>query len=276
MRTTRLRIDAPEHGLAADLTFDARTAAYEEPRQTRYQDVRLQFDVTRATQFGSWSGTITTGGDVIALDGLTVWGCKDRSWGVRPVGAPAPMAPLRQPPQLCFLWAPINFPDDVFHYIVFEDADGVPWSEGGAVLPVIGPDDATVGPDTRFDHVQDVDLGIEWAPGLRRSRHAELSFRRGAGEREHIDLEPLLTFRMSGVGYTHPMWGHGRWHDDLVVAGEVHDVAEIDDTALHHVHVQQVMRATWGDRTGLGVLEQIVLGDHHARGLTGFTDGFAG
>ena len=62
MRTTRLDDRRPEHGLQAELTFDARTAAYEEPRQTRYTDVRLQFDVTRATQFGGWSGEIRTAG----------------------------------------------------------------------------------------------------------------------------------------------------------------------------------------------------------------------
>jgi hypothetical protein len=275
MRTTTISIDAPEQGLQAELTFDARTAAYEEPRQTRYTDVRLQFDVTRATQFGSWSGSITTGDDTLPLDGLTVWGCKDRSWGVRPVGAPAPMAPLARPPQLCFLWAPLNFPDDVFHYIVFEDSDGVPWSQGAAVLPIIGAGDPTVGPGTRFDHVHDVRLGIDWEPGLRRSRHATIDFRRAGGTAaERIELEPQLTFRMSGVGYTHPTWGHGRWHDELVVAGEVVDAAAIDDTEFHHLHVQQVMKASWGERVGLGVLEQIVIGPHEARGLTGLNDGF--
>ena len=115
-----------------------------------------------------------TGDDTLALDGLTVWGCKDRSWGVRPVGAPAPMAPLRQLPQLCFLWAPLNFPDDVFHYIVFEDADGVPWSEGGGrAARSSARTTPTVGPDTRFEHVHDVHLGIDWEPGLRRSRRAD-------------------------------------------------------------------------------------------------------
>ena len=39
-----------------------------------------------------------------------------------------------------------DFPDDVFHYIVFEDADGIPWSEGGAVIPVIGPQDGPQSP----------------------------------------------------------------------------------------------------------------------------------
>ena len=54
------------------------------------------------------------------------------------------------------------------------------------------------------------------------------------------------------------------------------EAADIDDTELHHLHVQQVMRATWGDRVGLGVLEQIVIGPHHARGLTGLADGWTG
>lgn len=275
MRTSRLVIDAPEHGLEADLVFEARTAAYEEPRQTRYTDVRLQFDVTRATQFGAWSGTIRTPHGTISLDGQQVWGCKDRSWGTRPVGAPAPMAPLPLSPQLCFLWAPINFPDRAFHYIVFEDGDGVPWSVGGAVIPTLGPGDDTVGPDTSAERIQDVDLDIAWEPGLRRARSAGVTFRRvSSDEREHIALEPLLTFRMSGVGYSHPTWGHGRWHDELVVGGETLRCDEIDDTEMHHLHVQQVMRATWGDQRGLGVLEQLVIGPHRRRGLTGITDGF--
>ena len=132
------------------------------------------------------------------------------------------MAPAQQLPQICFLWAPLNFADDVFHYIVFEDADGVPWSEGGAVLPVIGPRDDTVGPDVRFEHVarrparHRLGAGAAAVPPGRAVRSAG----RPAASEERIDLEPQLTFRMSGVGYSHPTWGHGRWHDELVVGGE--------------------------------------------------------
>jgi hypothetical protein len=75
MRTTKVTVDAPEHGLQAELVFEARTAAFEEPRQTRYQDVRLMMDVTRATQFGDWSGTVTTGGTTLDLAGHTFRGC---------------------------------------------------------------------------------------------------------------------------------------------------------------------------------------------------------
>jgi hypothetical protein len=153
----------------------------------------------------------------------------------------------------------------------------VPWSEGGAILPVLAPGDPTVGPGSRFEEITDAALDIEWRPGQRHARRSVLTFRRpGSEEREEVVLEPQLTFRMSGVGYGHPTWGHGRWHDELVVAGEAVGVDEIDDTQPHHLHVQQVMRATWGDRTGLGVLEQIVIGPHHARGLTGLNDGAPG
>ena len=35
------------------------------------------------------------------------------------------------------------------------------------------------------------------------------------------------------------------------------------------------MRARWGDREGLGVLEQLAFGEHHPSGLTGILDGYA-
>ena len=124
MRTTRVTVDAPEHGLDAELVFEARTAAFEEPRQTRYQDARVTMDVTRATQFGNWSGTVSTGGTALDLAGRTFRRLQGplvgRAAGRR-AGADGAASAA---PQLCFLWAPLNFDDAVVHYIVFEDADG--------------------------------------------------------------------------------------------------------------------------------------------------------
>jgi hypothetical protein len=78
---------------------------------------------------------------------------------------------------------------------------------------------------------------------------------------------------MKGIGYGHPTWGHGKWHGELAVCGEAHKTADLDALALDTVHIQQVMRATWGERTGLGVLEQIVIGPYEPGGLTGLLDG---
>jgi hypothetical protein len=274
MRVNRIIVDAPDQEMSAELLFTARTAAYEEPRQTRHQGARLLLDLTRATQFGAWTGRLSSGRSTRSLDGVTAWGTKDRSWGIRPVGDPPVMAPSTAAPQLCFFWAPINFDDVAVHYIVFEDGDGVPWSEAGAVLPVIGPAEDTVGPATRFDPLGSVALGVDWESGLRRSRQADLSFRRQGREGlERINLNPLLTFRMSGAGYGHPGWSHGRWHDELAVGGEDFAVGDLDNTEFRNLHVQQVMRASWADRVGLGVLEQLVIGPHRARRLRGLADG---
>jgi hypothetical protein len=104
---------------------------------------------------------------------------------------------------------------------------------------------------------------------------ATLEFTRASGELEIVDLEPTLTFRMRGAGYSHPVWGHGRWHDELVVGGETHRIDELDSLDPSCLHVQQVVRARWGARTGIGVLEQAVLGPHAPSGFTGYTDGGA-
>ncbi|MGY4101916.1 hypothetical protein ACW2Q0_20530 [Nocardia sp. R16R-3T] len=62
-RINRIVVDAPEFQLAAEIEFRARTAAFEEARQTHYQGTRLWMDSTRATQFGSWTGTLTVAGE---------------------------------------------------------------------------------------------------------------------------------------------------------------------------------------------------------------------
>jgi hypothetical protein len=88
-----------------------------------------------------------------------------------------------------------------------------------------------------------------------------------------VELEPVLTFRMRGAGYLHPEWGHGRWHDELAVGAEEHKVAELDTLDPSCIHVQQVMRATWRERTGLGVLEQLAIGPHAPSGFRDLFDG---
>ena len=93
------------------------------------------------------------------------------------------------------------------------------------------------------------------------------------GERRDIELEPLLCFRMKGIGYTHPEWGHGRWKGELAIGGESWKTADLDETALENLHIQQVMRARCGDREGVGVLEQIALGPHAPSGFESLLDG---
>ncbi len=275
LRINRVMVDAPEHGLVADLTYVARTVAIEEPRQTMYQGGRLVMDSTRLTQWGTWSGSIDVAGERVDVYAAGTYGTKDRSWGVGPVGAPTPMAPAATLPQIFFLWAPLQFDDCCTHFMVFERSDGTPLVKSGAIVPVLTDRDApTWGVDDAYEHLAGGSHKVSWEPGLRRSDGARLTLERATGAQETISLEPLLTFRMRGIGYMHPTHGHGHWHDELAVHGEDLSVVELDTVEPWSIHVQQVMQATWGDRTGMGVLEQLAVGPHAPSGLTGLFDGF--
>jgi hypothetical protein len=270
LRITRIRVDAPEHGLTADLLAHARTPACEESRATSYEASRQVMDRSRAVQMLTWTGELSMAGRPLELPSL-VYGTKDRSWGIRLVGDPIPAAPPPNPERrgTLFLWAPLNFADRCLHYAVYEDIEGRPWSQTSLELPVIGPDGEVCVPDSAIRRLGSIEHRVRWAPGLRRSNGATLLLNSEAP----VELEPLLAFRMKGVGYQHPTWNHGRWHDELAVGGEVHTVDELDTLAPDCLHIQQVVRATWGNHTGLGVLEQAVVGPYRPAGFRAMFDG---
>ncbi|HZR84010.1 MAG TPA: hypothetical protein VFD92_23135 [Candidatus Binatia bacterium] len=274
MRRVRLRIAPNETGIAADLEFVARTACIEEGRQTMRRDGRTMMDSTRFTQLGRWSGEIRYAGKTVGVDAARVYGTKDRSWGVRPVGAADPGgAPPTELPQIFFLWAPVQWKDRCTHALVFEDASGRPWHQEAMIIPAYDSVDAIPGiEDPRTEHLPRVEHHLEYVPGTRRARSAEIALVDWKGARRVMRLEPLLCFRMKGIGYTHPTWGHGHWKGELAVAGESWKTADLDEMAIDNQHVQQVMRATMDGEEGVGVMEQLAYGPYPRYGLNEFLD----
>jgi len=272
---TRVRCDAPDLGIDADVVFHPRTVAVEEPRQTIHDGSRLMMDVTRLTQWGAWDGSIRAGDGQIPIERSAVLGTKDRSWGIRPIGQPAPAAPSPRPQQIFFLWAPINFAERATHFLVFERDDGTRWVESAAVVPVLAGDGApTWDPDGGgVEHLPGGDHAVRWEPGLRRAQGARIALHHPGRDAETIDLEPTITFRMRGIGYMHPEWAHGTWRGEAHVGAEEHPVEALDTLDPWNIHVQQVVRArsSTGEE-GLGVLEQLVFGPHPS-GFAGFLDG---
>lgn len=260
----RLTVEAPEVGIRADLVFSAVARAVEEPRFTRLSGVRTTMDYTRLTQFGSWSGSVEVDGRRHDCS-RDVHGCRDRSWGVRPVGEREAGAPSRELPQFFWLWAPLWFGDVGVHADAQEEADGTRWHDNAVIVPAGDPTSLEPLRRLPFDHE------VTWRPGTRRARAARLR----VGD-EVIDLEPLADFQMLGLGYLHPEWSHGVWKGEEASGHERWVVSELDPLAPQHLHVQQVVRARWGDRTGTGVLEQLVIGPHAPSGFEGLFDGAAG
>ena len=255
LRTLRLVVEPNQWGLSADLTFTGRADVIEEPRFHRAHEGRVYMDSTRLTQHITISGQITVDGETIRLTPDRTWGSRDRSWGIRPVGEREPDAP--GPTQFFWLWSPVNFEDLCTHFDVNEDADGTRWHQAGMIAPVGG---ATAPASA-------VDWSIEYQPGTRYARRATITLTPAGGEPLQIALRPLYNFSMVGLGYNHPVWGHGMRVGDAVADGESFALADVDPAVPLNLHIQAVCEATCGARTGIGVLEQLIIGPHARSGF---------
>lgn len=270
MRTHHITVDG-RHGVAADLTVTAIAPVIEEPRFVHRAGPRVLFDYTRLTQFGRWTGWIDVDGHRIDIDdGSGVVGVRDRSWGIRPVGQRVAAPPSA--PQFFWLWTPTVFDDICTHAAVNHESDGRAWHESCALVPRLTGDEPTLDPG-RVQRGGSVELDLRWRSGSRWVEQLTVRLGFWGADPVEVSYEPLVQFQMVGIGYRHPTWGHGTYlgadestRDEIVLA----DVDPGDPLSLH---VQSVSRATWGDRVGVGIVEQLVIGPHEPTGLRGIVDG---
>jgi hypothetical protein len=193
---------------------------------------------------------------------------------MRPVGAPVTTNWPGRSPQAFWLWAPLHFEDRFTHLALHEYTSGQRWLETALVLDPIGPTSVPWGTDG-VRECDDIRYDLVWEPGTREIASAELWFNDPDEGEVHIELEKKFTFRMRGIGYSHPHWAHGSSHGELETGGESIRLEDFDPTDFHSLHLQNVVVARMGDRTGIGVLEQACFGPHDPTGLTGLNDGHA-
>jgi hypothetical protein len=286
LRRLALRVASPEHGVAADLEFVGRAPAWEEPRFVRRAGARTLMDLTRLTQNGVWRGSVEVDGVRTAIAPDRFWGTRDRSWGIRSVGEPDTQMVPGGDRQFYWLWAPLNFDDRVTLFFRNDDAEGRPWARWAAVVPVRSDATAAVAPfDAHSDRARtfpEPRSSVRLRAGSRHAERATLLFGRPAHAAHadardaeiSIELEPRFEFYMSGIGYMHPVWGHGRNRGELAVGFDVERLSDVDRNDLLHLHVQALcdarMKLPDGSvRAGQGVLEQLVLGRHAPSGIDG-------
>jgi hypothetical protein len=269
LRVMRISVESIEHGVRAELTFTARSAAVEEPHYSWRVGVRSIFDYTRFTQFGTWSGWIEVDGDRHGVATATVWGSRDRSWGTRPTGEPAVTGAPVGEPQFFWMWAPVNFPSLSTHFDVNDHGNGHRWHEVGAI--------ARAG-DAAPEMMRTVDYTVEWRPGTRWAQRFAYDLVDWDGRIHTVALVPRYEFQMSGLGYGHPEFGHGMWKGESVVAAERIRLPVERPCTRQNIHVQALCDATYTSpdgqaELGIGILEQLAIGVHPT-GLTGIFDPF--
>lgn len=265
LRALRIRVDG--EGMAADLLFTGRAFPIEEPRFTFRNGPRTFMDYTRMTQNGHYSGWIEVDGVRMEVaDGCS--GTRDRSWGVRPVGASD-----AQPhsgglaPSFFWQWTPINLPSRSLFFHLNAHRSGRPWNTRAVIAPDGAGHDGIV-------ETPAASLATRHQPGTRWPGGGELTIETDEGPLG-VSFEPLQRFQMRGLGYTCPRWGHGLHHGPMAVEREDFDLAALDPLApdMGNLHVQILCRVTTSaGETGLGTFEQLVLGPYQPWGLTGYVD----
>ncbi len=263
LQVLRLRVSG--EGIAAELTFTGRAFPIEEPRFTHRIGPRTFMDYTRMTQNGRWTGWIEVDGlrETVSAE---CSGTRDRSWGVRPIGASdaQPHSPP-QAPQFFWQWTPINLPTRSVFYHLNADTAGAPWN----TRAVLAPDGA--GAHDMFE-TPSATMSSPLAAGTRWPASGSLTIAAPGGPLT-LAFEPLVRFQMRGLGYTSPKWGHGIYHGALVVEREDIDLAGCAPAQIDNLHVQIVCRVkTSAGETGTGVFEQLIIGPYAPMGLREFFD----
>ena len=264
-------------GISCDLLWIPRTANFKEGHQTSggVGTGAMRMEATRFNQFGTWQGEIRYDGHTCAIDPRRVYGTKDRSWGVRPVGEPgAGGAPPTRVPQIFFLWAPLHWQDCCTHAGIFANEFGEMWHWDGMIVPDLR--------EPRSD------------PGRGGSEHRAARGRRGADR-----LHPGHASRAARDG--HAGRARRRAPADRARAAALlpHEGDRLLASHLGPRHVEGRARRTppragrsptstrprsrtstssrscarrCGDRVGVGVLEQIALGPYRKYGFAEFLD----
>lgn len=272
LRRARVVLDDNETGLCCDMSFSTRTSAIQEARQILHDGTRRIMDATRFAQFGRWQGTVDHADGTWRVDD---WhGTKDRSWGIRGVGEREATGAPTDRRGFFFLWAPLFWDDHVSHAVFFDGPGGEALVREGLTAPLFATE-AEVPPAglATETHAATAAHRVTYPPGTRLAAAAELDLVALDGTIRTVTLEPVLRFQMKGLGYGHPTWGQGAWQGDLKIGGERYDLDDLDLLAPENLHVQQVCRVSDGERHGIGVLEQIVIGPYAPAGFTGALDG---
>ena len=257
----RVTIDESD-GIAGEFIFTGRSHPIEEPRFTHRIGPRAFMDYTRMTQNGHYEGWIELDGVREEMAAGTS-GTRDRSWGIRPIGARDPQPMVGSPlPAFFWQWTPINLASRSLFFHLNADSEGKPWNTKGMSV--------SDGANAEGQKALSGELETRLEAGTRWPAPSKLMVNKG-DEEESFDLTPIGRFMMKGLGYTHPIWGHGIHHGPLKVEREDIDLANLDPADPSNLHVQMICKVN-GKEDGLGVFEQLIIGPYAPLDLVGLSD----
>jgi hypothetical protein len=266
LERVRVICDPGAHGIAFDMTFTGSFAAAEEPRHVMRQGGRVILDACRFAQVGTWSGTLRVDDDEFSVLSDTWVGTRDRSWGIRPVGAAEPLGRAASEPDEAFgfwwTYVPLRFEDFAILVILQEDGNGTrTMNEAVRIWPA-----AAGRPPEQLGWPE---IEVAYRSGTRIPTGARLDLRSG-GKPVTLEVSTLGMVALNcGPGYGgDPDWSHGDWRGRGFA--ERVDVDLSDPAVAGRVPfgvVDHVARATCDGAEGWGMFEHGTFGRHAPSGF---------
>ena len=263
----QILVDDKAASISADLTFEGRFEAIQEPKMILNNGPRVVMDTTRLTQQGFWSGNLRLLDEEIKLENQVVYGTRDRSWGIRPVGKPdsQPVAPY-EIPQFYWLWCPANFDNFSTHMYFVDDAKGKSINSHSVIQGKQYSETLLL---------ENLTKEVSYVSESRRVERAEFTTHKGDGESIKVTIKPKFNIYMCGLGYMHPEWGHGQFKGENESSYDTYDLKE-DPHDPPFLHIQGISDITYTDKKasffGTGVLEQLFIGPHKPSGFEDLLD----
>ncbi|GAA1912003.1 hypothetical protein [Nocardioides marmoribigeumensis] len=268
----RLRVTLDEtEGISADLNWEGSFPVLREQPHVLRSGARVTLDAQRFAQVGTWSGHLVVDGERLEVTPDRWVGTRDRSWGIRPVGAAEPPGAPSDPPfeGMWWLYVPMRFDDFAVVVILQEEPSGHRTLN----------DVHRVWADGRVEQLGWPVVAVDYAPGTRTPTGARLRLATPSGEPMHLDVTSLLATPLHvGGGYGgDPDWTHGTWKGEGFTERVTYDLA--DEQVKGRVMfgcVDHVGRAVLTDRgrsyEGWGLFEHFVIGRHDPSGFEDFFD----
>ena len=249
----KVLVDDKKRKFKADITFNSRFEAIQEPRLTTKSGPRISMDSTRMTQQGRWEGSLNFKGKEIIIKPKFFMGSRDRSWGVRPVGSSdsQPIVPLKDP-QFYWLWCPANFDNFASHVFFLDDEEGN--SNSHSFIQ-----------QKNTHTLRNLSKKVSYKSGTRRISQANFKSEKEKGTKVEIIIKPKYNMFMCGLGYMHPEWGHGQFKGVDESHYDYYDLQDDphDPPFLHVQAISKIILIEEGlEVEGMGVLEQLIIGKH--------------
>merc|ERR1712070_258483 len=141
----------------------------------------------------------------------------------------------------------------------------------------------------KAEEVKRAGHSVTYKPGTRHAATASITLELGP-KLVRVDIQPLYPFFMSGIGYSHPIWGHGMSHagEETSVCYDKIQTEFADRMDPLYWHIQEVSKVTVymleGNEKdaknsaasvafhGVAAMEQLVVGPHLQSGFQCLAD----